>query len=283
MPLLLRLVLILCIGIIARYGESSPIPSEEILIADPESIETVDILIEVLRDGRVRTEHTFGLRVTGRTIRRGPVLNYLTAFRGPGGLILDRGLVVKEVLRNGVPEPFRTINEQGYLQLTIGSSDVFIENKTHEYTIRSTSRGDWRYDDGFAMANLDVLGPLHRYPIDSARVRFRLPDGVALDRHTVALRTATGRLIPHDVSQTTTELVVEVDESLGSGSAFFINAVWPSAGFTGKSHWLEILKQHPKLPLTAFIALLLICALVILLGRGRQKAGKTPELVPTAG
>ncbi|MDF1852560.1 MAG: hypothetical protein P1U85_17105 [Verrucomicrobiales bacterium] len=272
------LLLAFSIGVLAIPGESQADHHADHQALEPESVESIDILIEVLRDGRVRTEHTFGLRVTGKTIQRGPVFHYLTAFRGPGGLVLDRGMEVEEVWRDGEPEPFRAVNEEGRLRLTIGSQDVFLEKKTHEYVIRSVSRGDWRYEGGMTMASIDVLGPLHRYPIDSARVRFRLPDGVELDKHTIALRTAPGRLIPFEVSQTTTELVVEAEESLGAGSAFFINAVWPSGGFTEKSHWMQILRQHPKLPLTGFSALLLFVILILLIARLRRPARSAPAI-----
>lgn len=247
-----------------------------------ESIESLDVLVEVLRDGRVRLEQTFVLRVTGASIRRGPVLNYLTAFRGPGGLVLENGMEVEEVWRNDVPEPFRAVSEGGHLRLTCGASDVFLEHGRHTYVIRSIARGDWKYEGGLTMGAFDVLGPLHGFAIDSARVRFRLPDGVSLDRKTVALRTATGKLVAYDTSSTTTEWVVRTTEPLGEGSAFFLNAVWPSGGFVTKSHWLEIIKQHPKLPLTGFSALLLFCVLLILIGRARRRVNGpgVPVAVP---
>ncbi len=248
-----------------------------------ETLESLDVLIEVLRDGRVRLEQTFVLHVTGNSIRRGPVLFYLTAFRGPGGLVLENGMEVEEVWRDDAPEPFRAVSDGGYLRLTCGSSNVFLENGTHRYTIRSIARGDWRHEGGMAMGVFDVLGPLQGFTIDSARVRFRLPDGVLLDRQTVALRTASGALIDYDASSTTTEWVVQATEPLEKGSAFFVNAVWPSGGFDTKSHWLEIIKQHPKLPLTGFTALLLFSVLVLVVGRARRRVVGARAPVATSG
>ena len=127
---------------LAQEGET---PAE---VPARESLETLDVLIEVMRDGRVRVEQTFRLRTTGGTIQRGPVLHYLTVFRGPGGLVLDNGMEVEEVWRNGQPEPFRGVKDGGHLRLTCGSRDVFLEPGTHEYSIVSVARGDWRYENG---------------------------------------------------------------------------------------------------------------------------------------
>jgi len=222
----------------------------------------------------VRREQVFDLEVNGGAVRRGPIFRYLTLFRGPGDLVLENGMDVTEVLRDGEREPFRAVTEDGFLRLTIGSRDHLLKHRTHRYTIRTVAEGDWEHRDGLTSGTFDVLGPLAGYAIDSARVRLRLPDGVRMERYTPAIRDSRGHSIDVEVSETSTELVFEAGDALPPKSGFFVNAAWPSAGFATRSHWGLILRQHPKLPLTAFSAALLFAALLLLVFRVATAAGR---------
>lgn len=269
----LLLLLALAAPAATRAEEPGGIAPPEML---PESIEFLDVLLDVGRDGQVRVEQHFDLRVTGASIKRGPVLTYLTAFRGPGGLVLENGLEVEEVWRNDLPEPFRVVNGGGQLTLTCGARETFLEKGVQSYTIVLTHRSDWKHEKGFAMAAFDVLGPLQSFPIDRARVRLRLPDGVDLERRTEVVRTPLGRLVPTESSETRTELVVSAIEPLEAGSAFFVNAVWPIGGFAVRSQWGQVMTQHPRLPLAAFTGLILFAVLVLMIRRAGRRLREGP-------
>ena len=76
------------------------------------------------------------------------------------------------------------------------------------------------------------------------------------------------------------EIIVKTTRALSENRNFFINFTWPSGGFSDQSQWIKVMKQHPRIPLCAFSAVLLLWALVTLLARGLNRA---PVAVRNAG
>lgn len=256
-----------------RKAEAATDPSER--------IHAVEVAYEIRRDGTVEFEQRFRLGVAGAAIRRGPVLNYLTVFKGPGGLILDNELEILEVTRDGSPEPFRAEPHDGFTTLFIGSADRDLEHRIHDYRIRGRTQSDWRREDGVFSAVFDLVGPLPRFPIGTLNTTIRLPEGVELSQYTASVTgaedPASGRRGPaFESGFANGVLTVRSTASLGADRSFFVNLAWPSATFATKSQWLKVLRQHPKIPLTVFSCLLLAWALLILLQRIAHRAAARP-------
>jgi hypothetical protein len=236
-----------------------------------ERILSVEADYEIRRDGTVLFEQRFLLLVAGETIRHGPVLNYLTAFRGPGGLILDSGLEVLEASRNGVAEPFRAERSEGFVSLFLGSSEHALEHGEHAYLVRGVAQGDWRRGEGVFNATIDLAGPLPALPIEGLRARVRLPEGVEFRQQAVAVTGASreaeqgGPAVVSGVVGPVLEL--RTTAPLGVDRSAFVNLSWPTAGFATKSQWPKVLSQHPRIPLAAGSSLLLLWALASLVAR----------------
>ncbi len=243
--------------------------------APSERIRALESDYQIRRDGSVAFEQRFVLGVAGAAIRRGPVLNYLTAFRGPGGLTLDSEVEILEVRRDGEPEPFRLERRDGFLSLFVGSADRALEHREHRYYVRGRMEADWRRGEGEFAATIDVLGPLPALPIDAAEVEIRLPEGVPVQNFTAA---ATGAVVdserrgpPCEALATGNVLQVRTTAPLDENPSFFINLSWPSASFATKSQWPKVLRQHPRLPLSAISAVLLLWALAALLTQAARR------------
>lgn len=232
------------------------------------------------REGTISMEQTFRLRVAGEKIKRGPVLNYLTVFPGPAGLILDTEMEIDGVLRDGKPEPYREEKGSGFLSLLIGSPEVELEHREHNYTVISRSKADWRQAGGEFTGVIDVTGALPRIPIDRAEVKVSLPDGVTLLKFSPAVTGFEERPGPEESGFETIlqgRVTVRTTRALGENHSFFINLAWPSGTFAMQSQWMRVIQQHPRIPLAAFSGVLLIWALLLILWRASDRRRRTKQ------
>ena len=246
-------------------------PSSAVAPDPKERIHTLDVAYEIKRDGTVTFEQRFRLGVAGVAIKRGPVLNYLTVFQGPAGLILDSELVILAVLRDGQPEPFRVDRNAGFVSLYLGSADHELDLRDHDYIVRGRMEADWIKGEGEFSTVFDLVGSLPTLPIDAVVATVKFPDGVPLSRYTPAV---TGVVAGAEQSGPAYEagfadnvLTVRTTAPLQIDRSFFLNLTWPSAGFATQSQWLKVMRQHPRLPLAGFSAILLTWALVLLVLR----------------
>jgi len=245
----------------SSHEESSVVP-------DPaERIHSVELDYEIRRDGTVAFEQRFRLGVAGVAIHRGPVLNFLTAFRGPGGLILDNELEILEVTRDGSPEEFRVEPRDGFTTVFVGSPGRDLEPRIHEYRVRGRTQSDWHRSEGEFAAVFDLVGPLPRLPIEALTARIRLPEDIGISQYTSSVTGVIdpvaekrGPAVESGVADGV--LTVRSTAALGPDRSFFVNLTWPSATFATKSQWLKVMRQHPKLPLAGFSAFLLLWVLV---------------------
>ncbi|MEM9018105.1 MAG: DUF2207 domain-containing protein [Verrucomicrobiota bacterium] len=229
-----------------------------------ERLRDLSVLVRVKEDGSMRVEQQFSLAVHGGTVRRGPSLSYLTVFKGPGALILDNGFEVESVRRNGIDEPFRVIDEGGISKLVIGSKDVFLEHAEHHYEISYRAEGDWRYTPGEVSAFFDVLFPFELFHVESVRFELELPEGTSLLYHTpvIGLSESPKGSTDHRSTTSTEGLIVETTAPIRAGGFFYVNVSWSNESVIHPSRWIMVVRQHPRLALSAFVAAVLLLALI---------------------
>lgn len=234
-----------------------------------DEIRALDISVQICRSGKMEIVQDFVLSLGKEgEIERGPILTYLTVYRGLGSLVLDHKMQVEEVLRDGKAEPFRVENYEGVTRLVCGEADVFLEPGEHRYRIRFSRNGDWIYRDGMAHLAYEVTESFKLFPIHELIFRLRLPDGVELTHFTPALAgSASVGGTGYELTESPGEVTIRTTDPLRADALLFVNASWKSNSFATQSQWLEVMKQHPKLPLTGFSAILLLASLVILLVR----------------
>ena len=224
-------------------------------------------------------QQTFRIRVEGEIFKRGPVLNFLTVFSGPGGLTLDTGMEIEAVLRDGKPEPYRVEKGSGFLSLLIGSPEVELEHREHTYTVTSRSGADWRQAGGEFAGAVDVTGSFPQVPIDRAEIKLTLPEGVNLVKFSPVLNGFEERPGADDAGFETilqsNKVTVRTTRALGENHSVFLNLTWPSGTFAMQSQWMKVLQQHPRIPLAAFSGVLLLWALVIILVRAADRRSRT--------
>ena len=247
-------------------------PGTSSITPDPaERIHAFEVDYEIHRDGFVTFEQRFRLGVAGVAIRRGPVLNFLTVFQGPGGLMLDTELEILAVTRDGAPETFHADRKSGFVSLYIGAADRDLEHREHDYVVKGRLREDWRRGEGEFSAVIDLAGALPALPIDAAVATVRLPEGVPVLRYTPSLTGVDPEAERHGpawrAEAAGNRLRVEATAPMGENRSFYLNLAWPSATFATKSQWMLVMKQHPRLPLAALSGLALCWALLLLVRR----------------
>lgn len=275
----LALALVLPLSVAVEEDHDHDHPEVARVTADPaERIHLLEVDYEIHRDGVVTFEQRFKLGVAGVAIRRGPVLNYLTVFQGPGGLVLDTELEILEVTRDGAPETFRADYQSGFVSLYLGDKDRDLEHRSHDYVIKGRMREDWRRGEGEFSTVIDLVGAFPTLPIDAAVATVRLPEGVAVLRYTPSVTGVDPEAERHGpawrAEAAGNRIRVEATAPMGENRSFFLNLAWPSATFATKSQWMLVMKQHPRLPLAAFSGLVLCWALLILMRRAvRRREG----------
>jgi len=245
---------------------------------DPaERIYSLELDYEIHRNGLVTFEQRFKLGVAGVAIRRGPVLNYLTVFQGPGGLVLDTELEILEVTRDGVPEVFRADYQPGFVSLYLGSENRDLEHGNHDYTVRGRLREGWQRGDGEFSDVIDLVAGLPALPIDSLVATLSLPEGVPVLRYTPALTGVDPEAERYGAAWraevTGNRIRVEVTAPMGENRSFFLDLTWPSATFATKSQWMLVMRQHPRLPFAAFLGFVL-CWVLLILARRAVRRGR---------
>lgn len=238
-------------------------------------IKDLQVRIVIARDGSVWISQSFRLGIETRLIKRGPILNYLTAFQGPGGLILDNEWKILRVLKDDRPEPYHFENGDGFVTLYVGSPEVELEPGDHTYRIEYRTGTDWRKVGGEFSTVIDAAGPLPALPIDRAEVEVVMPEGVVISKFSPAV---SGFEDPDEalgpgfaLNSGTSTVTLTTTRTLGLKRGLFINLVWPSGTFVTQSHWLKVMRQHPGIPLSVFSGVFLLWALVTILVRGYRR------------
>tara|TARA_R110000850_G_scaffold148917_3_gene271356 strand:+ start:615 stop:1331 length:717 start_codon:yes stop_codon:yes gene_type:complete len=233
--------------------------------------------IDVARNATVKIEYRFDLRVDGDDVKRGPCLNFLTVFEGPGGLVLENGLEITEVIRQGEAEKYHVEAGDGRLSLYCGSPYITLDPGVYNYVVKCVAKGDWRYSDGEAFGAFDITGPFSGLPIDRLNARVRLPEGVSASQFSAAV-TGINADTPGYVSRNRgQELEVETSESLESEHTVFLNIVWPAEDFPRRSRWLQIMQQNPQLPIAVFAGTALLLVLGVMILRRLRRPAKSVD------
>lgn len=230
-------------------------------------VKSLEVSVDVLRDGKVEVEQNFLLSLSGSGIKRGPILSYVTVYQGLGGLILDQKMEVTEVLRNGKPEPFSILRQGGVVQITCGSSDVFLEATEQRYEVRYTRIGDWSFREGMANWAYEITEPFKNYRIEKVKFDLELPEGVELAQFATGLSGSEADGPGYQLNESPNGAVIESTAALRPQAFMFMNASWKASSFATQSQWIEVLTQHPKLPLSGFSAIILLSVLILLVRR----------------
>ena len=234
-------------------------------------LHSLDVEIRPQRDGMVEVEQQFRLEVDGISIQRGPILNYMTVFESSGGLILDTGMEVVSVSRGGEEEPFQIATSDGTMSLLVGSKDVLLEPGPHDYIVRYRHLGSWKKEGRDLVASFDVTEAFQALPIDHVTARLILPEGATFLLRSAAVLGTVDDGPGFAMTLGERVMTVETTAPLKANNSFFLNTSWTGSGFSGMTKWMQILRQHPSIPLAVLASFILLFLLWMLISGGTRR------------
>ena len=235
--------------------------------------------IRVLTDGMIDVTETIQVRSEGQQIRRGIYRDFPVEYKDRLGNNYKITVEPLSVLRNDVPEPFKTVRSGRDIRTYFGRSDVFIQPGVHTYSYRYRANRLLGFFDQHDELYWNVTGNRWAFPIDkaSATVSFEFD----APRDAFMVEGYTGRLgsKAQDYSRFMDEagaVHFSSDRPLPAAHGLTVVVGWPK-GFvvepTAADRLVWLLKDNSDL-LIAVIGLLLLLAYYIPVWR---KFGKDPD------
>jgi uncharacterized membrane protein YgcG len=93
------------------------------------------------------------------------------------------GFQVREILRDGKPEPFRTEPVSNGIRIYIGKQDIFLQPGIYTYTITYQTNRQLGFFQDFDELYWNVTGNGWTFPIDAAEAVIELPSGARILQH----------------------------------------------------------------------------------------------------
>ncbi|MCB1493061.1 MAG: DUF2207 domain-containing protein [Rhodobiaceae bacterium] len=133
--------------------------------------------IVVRADGVLEVTEGITVDAEGREIRRGIYRDFPTRYKTDNGLFTTVGFKVKEVLRDGRPEPWFTENQPGGVRVYIGDKDTYLRPGTYVYTLKYETSRQIRHLDDRDELYWNVTGTDWQFTILQASAKVILPEG----------------------------------------------------------------------------------------------------------
>ena len=104
--------------------------------AQPERIISFDSIIKINEDGSMLVTETIKVHAEGNKIKRGIYRDFPTDYKDKYGNNIRISFEVKEVLRDGRQEPYRTERQSNGVRVYFGSSSYYLKPGDYTYTIK---------------------------------------------------------------------------------------------------------------------------------------------------
>ena len=160
------------------------------LAAADERILAFESAVRVRPDSTLEVVETLRVRSEARQIRRGITRDFPTEYRDRQGRRVVVGFDVKDVQRDGRPEPFKVEKRANGVRIWIGDPDVYLPASTYTYQIVYRTDRQLGFFGDHDELYWNVTGNGWVFPIDYAAARVTLPAAVQED--VVGLEAYTG-------------------------------------------------------------------------------------------
>lgn len=144
-----------------------------------ERILSYDSTVVVGADGSMDVEERIRVRAEGNAIRRGIYRDFPTRYKDRHGNRVVVDFTVKEVLRDGAPEPWFTEGQSNGVRLNTGNDDFLPVPAEYTYTLRYRTSRQLGFFADHDELYWNAIGPDWAFPIETGSVDVRLPQPVA--------------------------------------------------------------------------------------------------------
>ncbi|TLX21670.1 DUF2207 domain-containing protein [Thermomonas fusca] len=144
-----------------------------------ERILSYDSTVAVNADGSMDVEERIRVRAEGEAIRRGIYRDFPTRYRDRHGNRVVVDFTVKDVLRDGRPEPWFTERQSNGVRLNTGNDDFLPVPAEYTYTLRYRTSRQLGFFADHDELYWNAIGTGWAFPIEAGSVDVRLPRTVA--------------------------------------------------------------------------------------------------------
>ncbi|GAB1408220.1 hypothetical protein MASR1M8_21390 [Thermomonas brevis] len=166
-----RLPALLLSLLLASLALAAPALAQERILA-------YDSDVAINADGSIDVEERIRVRAEGDNIRRGIYREFPTRYHDRRGNRVVVGFEVKEVLRDGRPEPWFIERQSNGVRINTGNDDLLPVPAEYSYTLRYRTTRQLGFFDAHDELYWNAIGTGWMFPIESGRVRLRLPQPV---------------------------------------------------------------------------------------------------------
>lgn len=140
-----------------------------------ERILSYDSVIEVRADGSLDITEDIRVRAEGNAIRRGIYRDFPTRYRDRFGNRVVVGFEVRDVQRDGRPEPWFTERRDNGVRVNTGNDDFLQVPAEYTYTLRYRTNRQLGFFDDHDELYFNAIGTGWDFPVDNGSVEVRLP------------------------------------------------------------------------------------------------------------
>jgi len=195
-----------------------------------ERILDYDSRITVHPDASLTVRETIRVRSEGKEIKHGIYRDFPTSYKTRAGLRRRVGFDLREVLRDGHPEPYHLKSRSNGVRIYMGDKDSLLPPGVHIYRLTYTTDRQIGFFDNFDELYWNVTGNGWEFPIERVSATVTLPAGAS-----GRLRTMDGYTGPFGAKGK--DFTASIDRSsairyrttrgLGSEEGMTLVAAWP--------------------------------------------------------
>ena len=205
-------------------------------------------LVRADKDASITVTETITVLCRGETIRRGIYRDFPVSYPGRFGLKKRVSFEVLSVMRDGMPDEFRTTDESGSVRIYIGKSDYFLpKDRIYAYTITYRTSGLLVYEKDYCSVYWNVTGNEWSFPIDSAEAVIEVPAGILFSDAWTGPAGSDGKDFASD-KKTGTSIWFKTTRPLATGEGLTVRVNFPYGAVyrpTGKERRIQLVKSNP--------------------------------------
>jgi len=235
--------------------------------------------ITVFENAGMQVTENITVRAEGNNIKRGIYRDFPTTYKDNYGNRYQVDFGIKQILRDGNPEPYHTEDRSNGVRIYIGDKNTFLRSGKYTYSITYTTSRQLGFFKEHDELYWNVTGNEWAFPIDKASAAVRLPDGIPHSRITAEAYTgAFGSKAQDYETQINDDARVdfETTRTLAPQQGMTIVVGWPK-GFVHEPttrEKLEYTLRDNRHLFTALTGLLILLAYYAVMW---SKVGKDPE------
>ena len=136
--------------------------------------------IEVEMDGTLDITEEITVFSEGRNIKRGIFRDFPTKYKDKSGNHFKVGFQVKEVLRDGSPDPYIVQKRSNGKRIRIGDKSIFLRSGKHTYTLKYQTTRQIGFFKDFDELYFNVIGHGWNFSIDKVEANIVLPENAEI-------------------------------------------------------------------------------------------------------